>query len=93
MDGFLEAAITEARKGVAAGGIPIGSDLLLMAKLLVEVTTNECKMEVQSCTQKWIVWKVRAELQQPIIVEQHCTQRYLPVICAAVQCYSMESQK
>ena len=35
----------------------------------------------------------RVELLQRIIVERLCTRRYLPVICAAVQCYSMGSQK
>lgn len=34
MDGFLEAAITEARKGVAAGGIPIGSVLVIDSQIV-----------------------------------------------------------
>src|SRR5206468_5778928 len=34
MDPFLEAAIEEAKKGLAAGGIPIGSVLVLDGKIL-----------------------------------------------------------
>ena len=34
MDKFLEAAIEEARKGLAAGGIPIGSVLVLDGKII-----------------------------------------------------------
>src|SRR6185369_15315257 len=34
MDAFLQAAIDEARKGLAAGGIPIGSVLVLDGKII-----------------------------------------------------------
>src|SRR5438105_2000172 len=34
MDSFLEAAIDEARKGLAAGGIPIGSVLVCEGKII-----------------------------------------------------------
>jgi creatinine deaminase len=34
MDGFLEAAIEEAKKGLAAGGIPIGSVLVIDGKIV-----------------------------------------------------------
>src|SRR5947209_11138732 len=34
MDSFLEAAIEEARKGLAAGGIPIGSVLVLDGRII-----------------------------------------------------------
>lgn len=34
MDKFLEAAITEARKGLAAGGIPIGSVLVIDGQIV-----------------------------------------------------------
>jgi cytosine/creatinine deaminase len=34
MDGFLEAAIEEARKGLASGGIPIGSVLVVDDKIV-----------------------------------------------------------
>jgi cytosine deaminase len=34
MDPFLEAAIEEAKKGLAAGGIPIGSVLVCDGKIL-----------------------------------------------------------
>ena len=52
MDGFLEAAITEARKGVAAGGIPIGSVLVIDSQIVGRGHNKRGKMEVQSCTQK-----------------------------------------
>ena len=34
MDAFLEAAIEEAKKGLAAGGIPIGSVLVWEGKII-----------------------------------------------------------
>jgi creatinine deaminase len=42
MDPFLQAAIEEAKKGLAAGGIPIGSVLVLDGKIMAAATTNAC---------------------------------------------------
>jgi len=41
MDAFLEAAIEEAKKGLAAGGIPIGSVLVCDGKIIGRGTINE----------------------------------------------------
>ncbi len=42
MDVFLQAAIEEAQKGLAAGGIPIGSVLVLEEKSSGAATISAC---------------------------------------------------
>ena len=61
MDKFLEAAIEEARKGMASGGVPIGSVLVIDGQIVGRGPTSESKMEVRYCTQKCIVWKMQDE--------------------------------
>ena len=53
MDEHLDAAIDEARKGLACGGIPNGSVLVIDGKIVTRGHTSGCRRVVPCCTQKW----------------------------------------
>ncbi len=54
MDNFLQAAIDEAKKGMAEGGIPIGSVLVIDNKIVAEAIINGYKKEALYYMRKWI---------------------------------------
>jgi hypothetical protein len=61
MDAFLEAAIAEAKKGLAEGGIPIGSVLVVDGHIVGRGHNERCKRAAPCFTPKWIAWKMPAD--------------------------------
>ena len=53
MDAFMQAAVQEARKGLAEGGIPIGSVLVIDGEIAGGGTIDVCSSPAPFSTPKW----------------------------------------
>ena len=60
LDPYLTAAIDEARKGRDAGGIPIGSVLVIGDRIVARGHNQRVQRAAPCCMRKWTAWKMRA---------------------------------
>lgn len=81
-DIFLEEAIEEAKRGLAEGGIPIGSVLVIDGQIVGRGHNKRVQKGVLYSMQRWMHWRTQDAFPRAIIGEQSCTQPFPRATCA-----------
>ena len=88
-DPFLQAAIEEAKQGLAEGGIPIGSVLVIDGTMVGRGHNRRVQKGMPSCTRRWTPSRMPVGSRQATTAAPSCTQRCRHAKCVpAPPCFT-----